>query len=179
MKTTASALDKVGDDNTAVAWHQLAVLIDDHPLPTHDELAWRAAVRAYRAAPNADLYEAEAVRRTLFRSPYAQLPRSAGNMFLYGALVTRETGKRFAPALLLLWPLSLLMVAPGVVFHSLAAAGVWVFNKLLGRRIARDLRQRAEDADLLADLRSILKQAESPEPVGDSGGAVDEEAGDP
>ena len=162
-----------------MAWHQFAVLVDDHPLPTHDELAWRAAVRAYRAAPHAQEFASDAVRRTLFRSPYAQLPRSAGNMFLYGALVTRQAGKRFPPALLLFWPLSLLAVGPGVLFHALAAVGVWTFGKLLGRRVARDLRARPEDAGLLTDLRSILQQAKRPQPVGDGGGAVDQEAGDP
>lgn len=161
-----------------MAWHQLAVLIDDHPLPTHDELAWRAAVQAYRADPDAQLYETEAVRRSLFRSPYAQLPRSAGNMFLYGALVTRETGKRFGPALLLLWPLSLLMVVPGVCCHAVASLGVRCFKAMVGRRIARDLRQRPDDPGLVSDVRSTLEQADRPKAVLDGAGAIDDEAGD-
>jgi hypothetical protein len=136
-------------------------------------------VRSYRAEPDAELYETEAVRRTLFRSPYAQLPRSAGNMFLYGALVTREAGKRLSLALLLLWPLSLLMVLPGVMCHAVAAAGVRLFRVVFGRRVARDLRARPDDPTLLTDLQSTLEQSDRPEARGDGAGVVHEEAGDP
>ncbi len=179
MRSTTAALDKVGPENIAVAWHQLSVLIDDHPLPTHDELAWRAAVKAYRAAPDTELYRDEAVRRTFFRSPFAQLPRSAGNVFLYGALVVREGGRQFRPLLLLTWPLSLLVTVPGVLCHGVAAAGVRVAKAVATGRVARGLRERPEDDALVTDIRETLAQADCPKAVGDDSGSIDEETTDP
>ncbi len=172
-------MDQVGPDDRAAAWHQLSVLIDDHPLPTHDELAWRAAVRAYRLDPAADLYRGEALRRTFFRSPYAQLPRSAGNMFLYGALVVREAGKRTPPLLVLAWPLSLLLVAPGVLCHAVSASGVRLFRALFSGRVAADLRGRPADEALLVDVRATLEQADAPQARGDAVEPLDDEAPDP
>ena len=67
----------------AQALHQIAVIVDDHPLPTHDEVAWRAAAAAYREQPDVSLYRVEAVRRHIFRSPFVQIFRSVGNLLLY------------------------------------------------------------------------------------------------
>ena len=160
LRTTVQALRSVEGHNLAVAWHQVAVLIDDHPLPTHDELAWRAAVRAYQLDPEGELFEREAVRRTMWRSPYAQLWRSIGNVFLYAALVIREGGRRFAPAMLLMWPLSLLAVVPGVIFHGMGALGVRTVGALFAGRVARGVRERPEDPSLADELRSALQEAD-------------------
>lgn len=172
-------MERVGPDDLAVAWHQLSVLIDDHPLPTHDELAWRAAVRAYRLAPDVELYRGEALRRTFFRSPYAQLPRSAGNMFLYGALVVREAGKRAPPLLAVAWPVSLLLVVPGVFCHAVSAAGVRLFRAIFSGRVAADLRGRPDDEALIVDLRATLEQADAPQASGDAVEPLDDESTDP
>jgi len=140
----------------AAALHQTAVLVDDHPLPTHDAVAWRAAVAAFRGLPDSELYRREAVRRTLFSTPYVQVFRSWGNLFLYAALVLLSTGRRAPPTLLLLGPLSVSLLVPGVGLHALANVLVWLLSRLLGGRVARRLTERPEDEPLLDDLEAIV-----------------------
>jgi len=143
----------------AAAFHQTAILIDDHPLPTHDETAWRAAKAAFRAAPGSDVYRREAVRRSVFRTAYVQLPRSLGNLFLYVALVMLQWGKRAKPLLFVLGPLTVPLLIPGVLCHAFTNGLVLPVSRLLDGRLGRRMLEAPEDESLVDDLERAVELA--------------------
>ena len=124
---------------------------------------------AHRGYPDAALYRRQAVTRTLFRSPYLEVLRSVGNMLLYAGLVVFNAGRRFPPAFLLVVPLSVPLFVPGVLLHLLSQAVARPLAALLGGRISRSLRARAEDEGLAQDLVNTVasagQQPEGPQPA--------------
>lgn len=110
-----------------------------------------------RSAPESPLYRREAARRTVFRTPYAQLPRSLGNLFLYAALVMLQVGRRVPPALLLLGPLSVPLLLPGVLLHLMTNGVVLPLSGLLEARLAKRLLAAPEDETLVGDLERMLE----------------------
>lgn len=158
LTLTVLALSGVEPAARAAAFHQVAVLIDDNPFPTHDETAWRATVAAYRAAPDQPFFRAQAVRRTLLRFPYLQLFRSFGNVFLYAGMLPVGWGRGIPFSQIVLVPLVLPLLLPGVLMHGMANLFSWILGLVLGRRIARGLRDRPEDSELISDLMEIVAE---------------------
>jgi hypothetical protein len=124
-------------------------------------MAWRAAVAAFRLAPDEPSYRADAVRRTLLRSNYLQLTRSVSNFLLYAGLVLFGAGRRFAPLLILMVPLALPLLIPGVIGHLLTNALAAALSPVLGARIRRRLLGQPEDESLIEDLRTAASHATS------------------
>ena len=173
LRMTVEGLERSEGEQRAAALHQAAVLVDDHMLPTHDPMAWRASVAAFRAAPQEPLYRREAVSRTVFRTPYAQMPRSVGNLCLSVGLLLLSGGRRFKPALLLLVPLALPFLAPGVVIHLLTNLALKPIVVLLEGWLSRRLLRQPEDEtlvdDLLATVRAAAQGASEEPEVGEPG----------
>ena len=157
LSTSIMALCSADEDPIAAsALHQIAILIDDHPLPTHDELAWRAQLEASRRQPAIGLYAAEAVRRHIFRLPFVQLFRSVGNLFLYAALVLVEPARRFPFLWLVLGPASLPLVLPGILAHLLARSLGYLMILALARRVRDRIHERPLDETLISDLQQLV-----------------------
>jgi len=64
--------------------------------------------------------------------------------------------------MLLLAPLSLLLLVPGVGLHAVANSAVWVLGRLLRGRLTRRLVERPEDETLVADLEAVVRVAREP-----------------
>ncbi len=135
------------DATNPAAWFQCGLLVDDHLVPTHDELAYRCVRRAVRLAPDEPAYRRELARRSVCRWAVVQGLRQVANLpLLLGGLV-EGLGSRVAGKLLV--PLAWLLALPGVLAHQVInLVVVWPMSTVLEARFTEAALRGDPDPDL-------------------------------